>query len=717
MPRHASFEGCLDVARGSIDTPGLENLCTKICESWHGPHSEFCGSDRNAGTDTRNDAATAKEREERKQSHILNLLVVDFEYKDLSAKHLSRLLAVSPLIPETFQSGIVITRANLSDPLLVSNITSETPIAFNKSVFPVGKVEFGPVRASYLHGINFAVGIFHSNFEKNLRFIDCYINGLVTIQASKLRRGLNLEGNTLATDQNLFVFIDRSEIDGGFVVRGNRFETINTKTPQFFVRESSIKPYFDIGSAEEYFGSAIYLKNNIIENLYIVGQFNAQGFTIYDNSIAQLEIHFPPSMPSKLSGGKLFVQSNRIENSLIARLAVDAGSHKIEDKSASLNIEDNSVGGAMEVQVATSGTNKTHAVFKRNKVAGPGYFIFEDDIGRKPATAGDISSIDMSYSRFGGPVFLESSLFATDYPELTDIEKKYSRQPDKASDSSVSCQPGTNGSDLEEGPRNEQGKTDGSVNINLASTTFGELNWGFPRSRTTNQCRFTWTGARVRYGDWKTTKTGPNFDQWHRIVPGALKPDNLVFAAKFLSDRGEFIMGRDFLENAKRLNYQPGEDAGVLDTVQWWILNSLLKLGGYGAKPERALIILVACVIVFSFVYRFYSSFYRTRDEIADRLSKNPRLCELIKQYILGKSIAEVGIESKIPGFIQFDRGLAPRRFSFLRYSADAMLPVISLHAYDRYAPNWAFFRFLAALQHVVGWILITVFLASASVL
>ncbi|MFB3135181.1 MAG: hypothetical protein ACE1Y3_05555, partial [Rhodospirillales bacterium] len=58
-----------------------------------------------------------------------------------------------------------------------------------------------------------------------------------------------------------------------------------------------------------------------------------------------------------------------------------------------------------------------------------------------------------------------------------------------------------------------------------------------------------------------------------------------------------------------------------------------------------------------------------------------------------------------------------PRQFSVWRYSLDAMLPVINLHAYDRYFLRNPKLRWIPAFQHIVGWWLITVFLASVSIL
>ena len=73
--------------------------------------------------------------------------------------------------------------------------------------------------------------------------------------------------------------------------------------------------------------------------------------------------------------------------------------------------------------------------------------------------------------------------------------------------------------------------------------------------------------------------------------------------------------------------------------------------------------------------------------------------------------------DSKIYGFSQFDIASKPRRITLLRYSLDCIIPVINLHAYSNYYPEWGFIRFLSVCQHILGWWLLTVFLASVAIL
>jgi hypothetical protein len=78
---------------------------------------------------------------------------------------------------------------------------------------------------------------------------------------------------------------------------------------------------------------------------------------------------------------------------------------------------------------------------------------------------------------------------------------------------------------------------------------------------------------------------------------------------------------------------------------------------------------------------------------------------------------------SQVPGFNQYNNTFPPRQFSLFLFSLDAMLPVISLHHFDRYYPSsidenfeqtpYQWVRWLSIGQHGIGWWLSTVFVAS----
>ena len=68
-------------------------------------------------------------------------------------------------------------------------------------------------------------------------------------------------------------------------------------------------------------------------------------------------------------------------------------------------------------------------------------------------------------------------------------------------------------------------------------------------------------------------------------------------------------------------------------------------------------------------------------------------------------------------GFSLFDSNKMPTRFTHWLYSIDTMLPFIDLHAYGNYYPESGWIRTCSIIQHVLGWWLLTVFIASAAIL
>jgi hypothetical protein len=209
----------------------------------------------------------------------------------------------------------------------------------------------------------------------------------------------------------------------------------------------------------------------------------------------------------------------------------------------------------------------------------------------------------------------------------------------------------------------------------------------------------------------------------------------------------------------------------------------LLWPGGYGAKPERAVGLILGGAIGFFLVYLAYawimrrslhqvpeqftmlmsrigedsseeSDVYRSstrRDDEAARAfeklwqEKTRDWSELDLDRKLGviredlkPALARYGEQApktltpsikllrrrlerfgntEILGFSRFDSNKMPIRFTHWRYSVDTMLPFIDLHAYNSYYPEAGLLRAISIMQHVVGWWLMTVFVASAAIL
>ena len=105
-------------------------------------------------------------------------------------------------------------------------------------------------------------------------------------------------------------------------------------------------------------------------------------------------------------------------------------------------------------------------------------------------------------------------------------------------------------------------------------------------------------------------------------------------------------------------------------------------------------------------------AYHALQEEFNSWAANNP--CHLAS-HLEWKSPWQTG-HTEAPGFVRFDSGKQPRHFSVWRYSADAMLPIIDLHAYSTYHPVDKI-RWLPVLQHILGWWLTTGLIVSLAIL
>ena len=287
------------------------------------------------------------------------------------------------------------------------------------------------------------------------------------------------------------------------------------------------------------------------------------------------------------------------------------------------------------------------------------------------------------------------------------------------------------------------------------------------QARSMKECEFCEEGRKeltAGLGKWKTL-----ISQQHTKV------DALTYMSEFLDKRGERSDVQDLLREAKRLDF--GHSAKYRDdsvesvgrqfvtvikdfaaiglclfddhpfseghpffreNARKCAVGSfvLLFLGpsGYGANPEWALLSIVVVWVVFTFIYRFYSScldpgsrISKSQRAISRRLfgvSRSTRFVWLpqiwvkLRTWLKGPPpTPRSHVQVPVAGFVRSNADVVAAKFSSARYSLDATLPVLNLHVYDSYIPTWSFLRLLAAIQHLIGWWLITSFLASLAIL
>lgn len=223
--------------------------------------------------------------------------------------------------------------------------------------------------------------------------------------------------------------------------------------------------------------------------------------------------------------------------------------------------------------------------------------------------------------------------------------------------------------------------------VDFTGSNIRVLQWDLPLTRD-----FLWKGSGLRYQHWHQGKGDSNDLKWLVKWRGMMMEpelDGLNYISDYLWKRGSFVASRDILETAKELNYTPDKNDSWLEKVILGVIRILLWPGGYGARPEKAIFLLFWGWLGLGLWYRWHSC----------------------------RSTTVAGTTDCPPGFQALDPDRSPEMFSVWRYSLDAMLPVINLHAYDRFVLKNEKLRWIPAVQHVCGWWWITVFLASAAIL
>jgi hypothetical protein len=267
------------------------------------------------------------------------------------------------------------------------------------------------------------------------------------------------------------------------------------------------------------------------------------------------------------------------------------------------------------------------------------------------------------------------------------------------------------------------------VHFILNATTVDSLDWRLP----VVEC-FSWEGIGFDYAYW----TGPvqtAEDQVDRMklwlrqycqvgeagCQHRQSPDVLFRFSDYLSGLGQVNDSRAVLAEAKSASFP----------VSWSELDQPFSLLGnliaqiiffptaFGTSPERAILIIVALVVLGGGWYWRMGRVLRTdwtRDRQAAPGASEPHARFEHPATALRSDDEDVQHKSLIPGFMQYDRDRRPQEFSIWRYSLDATLPIVDLHAYNHYYPKWTSARAVSWTQHILGWWVLTSALSSIAV-
>lgn len=682
-PAGYDTETCRSVAGRGKDHPAVGLLCDAVAAAW--------------------------ENRQLDRDRQFNTLTVDFAEVALPgepkgsvpARALARLLSAPNLVPRYVHGGLVLRNLKLDGPLTLDHATVDMPITFINATFvgvKIARDEIGLPETKY------AISLSAARFNNRVLISHSIIVGPVKIKDSHFARGL------------YFVDVNVFGIESTLTISDS---TIDLALTFYKMRMPATKQSVNI------FRSTIASFVVFNSELPVDVQGNAfQNVTLIKDSFKYIVF-----------------QRNQIEGQFIFNSKLEKPLQKQDGSSTPPVVSANRIGGGF-----TFIAPEIHPRVKRLDLSfnrAEGYstvYVSQIWNGQVDLTNGVFSSL-LRLARYDPK---SKSKFTYKTPSDMPLEKLQACKdvqipiPDK--------------------------KSNRRLVVNLTAAEIDTLAWNFSLS-----CSNRWEGAGLKYKYWgdpdlkawdQTPKEGEKLSDIVKTEEDFLerfllwrytmaKPDvdALTYMADYLESRGRRIESRDVREEAKERNYSYPKDPGFVGCLFTWecwksqVVLWLLSPGGYGAKPERALGLLFIGWFVFAIFYKLYSKWDELKsgwkgvkselDEVKSVWDKVRIVLYKVKSKLFAwkrkmqswakrkESTPATDVGEPPPGFLQIDQTvpLGPRQFSVWRYSLDAMLPVINLHAYDRYFLRNPKLRWIPAFQHVVGWWLITVFLASVSIL
>jgi hypothetical protein len=684
------------------------------------------------------------------------VVVVDLGYQEGGQVHktaiepgpLVRLLNSPRLLPYAAFGGIVIRDAIVDGTLLLYDLRLTTPLTFTNVTFKGSRYSKAIFGQGDITGT--ALAILNSQFDSHLLFSNVNICGDVRIYGNRFLPSLELIGiwqfpaDCRPGARPPFMHIGTNTFASSLMINVSR------------LGETSITSNHIAGLliGESNFGAELDIEDNDIGTVQTQSGYLAETVSISYNRIANdffVEGAAAPPVPMVA----LRITSNRIGGGLGFKFP--AGSLP-----ARLDLRSNHVGNGSQVCLP-------------------------------PTWRGEVTLAGSSYA---GTLTIGLNAAA-------DGQTLAGRRPPE--DDELTC-PGPFKID----PERQQGiyckpiadAADGPLTVNLMATQIRTLRWHMPIT-----CDYRWSGFGLSYDLWLVHPSYPDreaaFYAWRTTLLSSYEPASLDMMSRYLAGKGAYVASVDIQVEAKRLKYAPycpphenlwqcvgrlfdppqlpwlsstqapappaPPDASWLRVWQAFKL-VLLWPGGFGAQPERAILLLIGGMVFFAVVYwgyiRLYEGQYRVllaavrnearnfarlrnpspegdddklvtaaemlselerhdeairiiREEIAPELrlrAGDSRPLRLAVDRLLQRAGAPFG-DTEVYGFSAFNREQRPTWFTPLLYSIDTMIPVIDLHTFSRYYPEWWPMRAISVLQHICGWWLLTGAVASAAIL
>lgn len=730
------------------------------------------------------------------------------ERATIAAPPLIRLLSSPHLLPPAAFGGLVLRNAEIEGALLFYNLHLDRPLALVNVTFGGGGYSKAVFQQGDIEGA--AISIQHSRFNDYLTIQDSRICGDVLIRDSEFQETLQLSNVIQPEDaacggEDPKLELQATRFDQSLTISRSEFGrlfAVSNDIQSFLLSRNQFRTHFQVQS-------------NAISNFEIYGAAFARHVSVKYNQIAgDFFINYSVSDragPQVATIETLEINSNRIGGGLglvdfaprILPVELDFRSNRVGNGSefclpppwrGELLLHGSTYEGTLAIGLAELELDPAPIALPIMADKGaPG--------SRAAATAAPQPGTEIKRDPpCYGPYFVETSR----------SEGRYCAPREQAT--------GMAAADQGRVPIDTSGRS--LALVDLEATRIRTLRWHMPL-----HCTYRWSGFGLTYELWDAPAQARNtfirqHDKWREAAFNTWRttlvshdPAALDAMSRYFADKGAYVASRNILLEAKRLNYAPAcppdESIGAClvrvfqapslikdvqaatdDVTDAWFESwgeralrafklVLLWPGGYGAQPERALILLIGGVFAFAALYFVYVGGvwrrYARLDGWLVRLQellhappgggqapareapgRQPRpLLEAIRDIrLLQKQgdhtvvttalrrrlvpeleklpaggpefdrlrrqivrLARDAGSTQVHGFSQFNSGQMPTRFTPIRYSIDAMVPVIDLHAYSNYYPEWWVMRGVTVFQHVLGWWWLSVFVASAAIL
>lgn len=709
------------ISRAYNVSKAVEMVCESVATAWHpkisekkAKHSWRAPPDQGNGNDDsiKNDLA--------RQAAALGYLYVDVSVEPekkgaIRGQAISNLFSIPNLLPPSFPGGIHFHGAHVTTPLVLENITTSVGLGFSETLIESGIVYRNfqgrapqGASAANLHGPNrVSVVVERSNLAGGIIFgKDTIIRGKVVSYLSNISelesRASIVHGELDIWKSNLKLLgLYDSELHGGAYVVDNNISAIQMKedlhTGRTQISGNIIDGRFWIGynsfypNTERFFSPNSRVTPLIISDNRIRGPMtfirnqtscSADKLDLSQNTYErQLQIQTPFSMCRQslcASGQTARSCSQKDKNQFGSFYAYNAKAN-LSAKKDNQSLKTAARGNPPE-------KNNPMVVNASTKI------IHSDNLSRVKQFrwGGEISlakSSGMSTLLIQSPDKLYPS--TNEFRRCRPLERQnahpWFKFKDDKSIGYVNQKPGI-------GPEEV-------VVLNFDNARFSVVNWSVPEG-----CGFRWLGAGFEYdnidvgrGIYLGTQNGNPTSKiegmeredvlspWLKTLAGTAESQlsAMKYYGEWLVQEGFAVRGKNVLENATRLEIVQGSEG--------WLKSDILRaywFVGYGYKPERALIVIIALWLVCAICYSAY-------------------------MYICKYYFREQGSPS---GFQPFDTSVEKGATGPLQYSLDATLPFLNLHAYEKFYPTHEVMRIVAKVQYLMAYGLWALLAASWSI-